>query len=547
MHITLLFSRALWIVAILIVACPLAAQAIELKTLFPAGAQRGQSVEVTATGTFPAWPVQAWVDRPGLGITVEATKEKGKLKVNATEDVAAGVYWLRLYDETGATTLRPFVVGTLGEVNEKEPNDSPQQAQSLEGTTIVVNGQVAKAGDVDVFRIALKQGQSLAAALDAQHILGSPMDGTLQILTADGFVLVECDDEVDQDPRLNFVAPSDGNYLVRVFAFPAMGTSTIGLAGGADFIYRLTLTTDGFLDHTMPLSIPAGKASDVALQGWNIPDDVKNAQITPGTDEESVEIFHPRLAGSWIASVEPNPVLIEQEPNGRDRPQEIPLPVTITGRIDAPKDDDVYRFTLKQRQRYTFRVDSRSLGFSMDPTLRLMDAAGKTLQDIDDTNKQRDCELGFTAPADGEYRLLVRDLNRQGGPRYLYRLRVVPAAPDFALTLAGDNFVLAADKPLEIPVTIDRRAGFKDDITISAVGLPEGVKVEPVQSVAKDGSAKAVKLKITAGGKPLSGPFRIEGVSTTDGQKISHFARSSLTGFSATTRDLWLTEPAAKK
>ena len=136
------------------------------------------------------------------------------------------------------------------------------RAQPLDGTSHVVNGQLAKAGEVDIFRVALKRGQSLTAALDAQRPLGSPMDGVLQILTSDGFVLVECDDEVDLDPRLNFVAPSDGNYLVRIFAFPAVGTSNIGLAGGADYIYRLTLTTAGFLDHVLPLALPAGQSTD---------------------------------------------------------------------------------------------------------------------------------------------------------------------------------------------------------------------------------------------------------------------------------------------
>ena len=208
--------------------------------------------------------------------------------------------------------------------------------------------------------------------------------------------------------------------------------------------------------------------------------------------------------------------------------------------MESPKDEDVFRFTLKKKDRYTFRVDSRSLGFSMDPVLRLTDAAGKPIQDVDDTAGQRDAELSFAAPADGEYRLMVRDLNRQSGPRYLYRLRVrAPTVADFALTLTNDNFVIPADKPLEIPVTIDRRVGFKEDITISPVGLPEGVTVESVQSLAKDGTAKSVKLKLTPIGKPIAGSFRIEGVSTSDGNKLSRFARSPLTGFSVSTRDLW--------
>ena len=42
--------------------------------LFPAGAQRGKTVEVTAAGSFPAWPVRAWVSGQGVTATAGATR-----------------------------------------------------------------------------------------------------------------------------------------------------------------------------------------------------------------------------------------------------------------------------------------------------------------------------------------------------------------------------------------------------------------------------------------------------------------------------------------
>jgi len=44
-------------------------------SLFPAGAQRGTTVEVTAAGTFERWPVQAWIS--GHGVAVAPGKDKG--------------------------------------------------------------------------------------------------------------------------------------------------------------------------------------------------------------------------------------------------------------------------------------------------------------------------------------------------------------------------------------------------------------------------------------------------------------------------------------
>ena len=93
-----------------------------------------------------------------------------------------GVYWLRAYNAEGASGLRPYIVGTLPEVMEKEPNDEPRKAQKIEGSTVVVNGKLEKNGDVDCFAVELKKGQTLVASLEAHDTLRSPMDGMLQVL-----------------------------------------------------------------------------------------------------------------------------------------------------------------------------------------------------------------------------------------------------------------------------------------------------------------------------------------------------------------------------
>src|SRR5579885_710126 len=194
-----------WHVSLLVLsAWPAAGRAAPpaLTYLYPAGAQRGQTVEVTAGGTFERWPVRAWVDRPG--VEVRAAKERGKLTVAVARDAIPGVCWLRLYDEQGASGLRPFVVGTLPEVQEQEPNDTPASAQVLPSASVVVNGRLQKAGDVDAFAIRLHKGQTLVASLEANHTLGSPLDGVLQVRSADGFVLAQNNDEHGLDPQVVF-------------------------------------------------------------------------------------------------------------------------------------------------------------------------------------------------------------------------------------------------------------------------------------------------------------------------------------------------------
>src|SRR4051812_24788199 len=97
----------------------LAAAAPKVDYLFPAGGQRGTSVPVIASGTFDAWPAQAWASHPGIVLTPD--KKAGRFDVKIAADVPCGVHWLRFHDQTGPGGLRPFLVNQTAEVLEKEP------------------------------------------------------------------------------------------------------------------------------------------------------------------------------------------------------------------------------------------------------------------------------------------------------------------------------------------------------------------------------------------------------------------------------------------
>jgi hypothetical protein len=82
------------------------------------------------------------------------------------------------------------------------------------------------------------------------------------------------------------------------------------------------------------------------------------------------------------------------------------------------------------------------------------------------------------------------------------------------MTLAADSFVVTADKPPEIAVTIERQSGFRDEIEVAVEGLPEGLLVETVKSVEKTGTEKTVKLvaKLAEGATlPVQGSIKIVG------------------------------------
>jgi hypothetical protein len=517
-----------------------------LTYLYPAGAQRGQTVEVTAGGTFERWPVAAWAD--DSSVTIKPGKDKGKLTVTVAADAVPGPRWVRLHDAEGASGLRPFLIGTLPEILEQEPNDDPKKPQALTSSTVVVNGRLAQAGDVDGFALQLKKGQTLVAAVEANRALGSPMDAILQVVSAAGAVLDQNNDCLGLDPRLAFTVPMDGTYLVRLFAFPAVPDSSIRFAGGEAFVYRLTLTTGGCVDYAFPLAVSRENPAAVELIGWNIPAAARQRPVSAAEGAEVFRAFDPRWAGYFDVRLEPHPTALETRPADLAKPQRLEIPSTVSGRLEADGEVDRYPFDARKGQRLSFRVEARALGFALDPVLQVADAAGKVLAQMDDPagrTGSRDPELLFPVPQDGQYVLQIRDLHGAGGPRFVYRLRATLAQPDFSLTLTADRFIVIPGKPVDIQVTIERANGFGEPVEVVPLGLPQGITAAPVSP--PSASAKAIAFRLTAVPGASSGPFQLLGrVPAKPGG--TRLARFSMPDLNTASPHLWLTvAPAPPK
>lgn len=528
----------------------------EVRYLFPPGGERGRTVEVTAAGKFPKWPVACSVDRPGL--VIQPQEKSGTLSVGVAADAAPGIYWIRLSDESGAATPQPFAVGTLPEVVEVEPNDAlaaAQQAGSDSAPTraVVVNGRLNKGGDVDLYAISAEAGQTLVADLDANALLASPIDCVLQLVSPAGFVYAQNDDQLGLDPRLAVKLPESGIWRVRVFGFPAVADQSIGLAGNDSFLYRLTLSTGPVVDYPLPLAIARDGSHAVELHGWNLPAELARLNVTSSAASE-YWLEHAGLSGMLRvpiiehASIVALPTDSDPAANGADAHSTnlpIVLPITVTGRIATRRQRDTFKFSAKQGEIVVAKVESRTLGFELDPVLELLDGSGKQLLRIDDIGESRDAELTHTVPADGEYQLVVSDLHSGAGERFVYRLTAERGVPDFGLTVDAHQVVVAPGATVELPVNIDRRHGHNEPISITIEGLPEGVTTEPVVSRSDDDSAKKVTLKVTATAAtaPTSKLLRVVG---RVGEQPPHTALVNFGAHGPQRVDLWLTVAAAE-
>jgi hypothetical protein len=148
----------------------------------------------------------------------------------------------------------------------------------------------------------------------------------------------------------------------------------------------------------------------------------------------------------------------------------------VSGRIAAEGEVDRTPFLATKGQLYVFEVQARRCGSALDPYLAIVDGAGKELASNDDARDMgRDSRLEWTAPADGQYAVLLRDLNGRGGPEFTYHLVARQSRPDYSLRVDGDKAQIGPGGGTAWYVKLTRREGFDGEVALSVRGLPAGV------------------------------------------------------------------------
>lgn len=526
------------IIHIVVAASHACASSPKIEYIEPSGIQRGTEAIFTATGTFDAWPLQVWIDRPGVQIT--PGEKSGELKVQAPVDTPPGVYWFRLYSATGASTLQPLLVGTLPEARDVEPNNAPGEATGI-SLPMTISGRLQERGDVDTFSVDAEAGQTLVASIAGHGTFGSPMDAVLQVCTPQGAVLAQNDDARGLDPLLAFRIPKTGRYLVRTFAFPETPNSSIAFSGGPNYVYRLTITTGGFLDYALPLAVRKGALSGALAGGWNI-SDATTPLVALIREDEVATLFRPDLAGTLEVPVMPEGAMLLALSASNESPL-VTFPLAASGCLLQPGEVHSVRFQALQKQKLRIQVAAHQIGYDLDPLVRIYGVDGKLLKEEDDAGAdQDDIDFELPIPADGEYRLAVSSVHEAGGPREVYRLRIEEAVPSFQLALDAGEFSMqpGEDKPLKLTVKVERSKGLEGDIVITANDLPAGVTAEHVTSEGKGPTAKSVTLLLKATPEAKFGTFRITGNLAGEVPQ-TRVARYNVSGSSLGQSLAWLT------
>src|SRR5690606_31933459 len=145
-----------------------------------------------------------------------------------------------------------------------------------------------------------------------------------------------------------------------------------------------------------------------------------------------------------------------------------------------------YRFSAKQGQVFDVRCYARRLGSPLDAVVDIYNHERKHLVGNDDSGGP-DSYLRFTAPADGDYFLVVRDQLLRGGPTFNYRVEVSPVRPNLTVTIPKvqqfsqdrQTIIVARGNRYASRVGVDRQ-DVGGDVTIRAEDLPPGVTASEV-------------------------------------------------------------------
>ncbi len=197
-----------------------------------------------------------------------------------------------------------YGVGAIPECEEDEPNNDIKHAHKIKMPQIV-NGYIAKPGDVDVFRIDGNKGDKVVAEVFGRR-LNSPVDSVLKLTDAKGNVVEWNDDFSPKEKHLHtgmgLVTHHADSYLTATL--PKKGKYYVRMAdaqnkGGAIYGYRLRLSEPqpDFALRVTPssLNIQPGMAAAITLHadrkdGFNGPIYISLKDAPPGFKLSGAEI-----------------------------------------------------------------------------------------------------------------------------------------------------------------------------------------------------------------------------------------------------------------
>lgn len=454
----------------------------------PMGLQRGVTNQVTFTGARLGDIEEVLFYQPGFKVhEIKSDKDnRFTAAIEVLPECALGEHSFRVRTRTGISRLRTFRVGTLPSVDEKEPNNELEQAQSII-LNATLEGRVTSE-DIDYFKFTGQKGQRISVEVEAVRLVHSFFDAYTAVMDAKtGQILAESDDTglFEQDPALSLILPKDGEYLVQV------RESSYG--GGNTDYYRVHIGTFARPVSIIPSGGPAGQEVEFTLRDalggeWKKKVRLPNhPQPAFGIEVEDGGVVCP---SPNLVRVSSFPNTVEVEPNEEMKTATLAgaaLPMAFNGVIDKPGDIDWFGFEAKKDQTFEIGVFAREMQSALDSVINIYDEKGRRVTGNDDASGKLDSYVRYKFPADGKYFVRIEDHQQRGGQDFVYRVEFMPYGESVEFSIPH---IARRDSRTRQAIVIPRgsfftslvsvrRQNVRGDIDLTFEGLPEGVTLLP--------------------------------------------------------------------
>ena len=496
-------------------AQPVPSKAPDSTHIFPAGAQRGSTVqlgvgaECMPPGTEFFCLGRGVDHRSRLQLQLPFTGEPSprrlptevpiryprewKAEMTIGEHAADVVYW-QVSCAQGGTRSRPFVIGDLPEFIETESNSTLELAEELV-LPVTVNGQICGERDIDFYRLSLTAGELLSCEVMARRI-GSRLEPVISILDGDGRPLTIQRDHLGNDPVIAFRAPRTDTYYLQI--------KNVSFHGDPAHVYRINLAVGKFARYCHPLVARRGSQQSFSLMYLTGDGTLGTLEqvMTVASDASILEITHPELVNSLKIPVDDQQHLPENPDNDTaEMAMLLPLGSSIDGQLSHARDQDWFQLDLDADQAVEVVLEAdRKISRAMLVMEVFDDKGGRKFTSTPTGTDQG--SIRFFMPAQDapmRYRIQLRDLRlgSAGGNEFGYCLSATGGKSDYRLDISQDFFNVCQGKDLTLEVIAKRSGGNTAPIELTFEGLPEGSITEQT-TIAAGQSKTTVKLTVPA-------------------------------------------------
>jgi len=203
------------------------------------------------------------------------------------------------------TNPTALITTSLPLTQETEPNDDSKSATRI---TIPagINGRIGRERDLDTYVFAASKGKVIRFEVMARRfgtVLQSGVDSVLDVMSADGKLLITNDDTNGKDASVSFTPPADGDYYLRIRDLNSKGGPTFPYFISAEYAAPdFALKIDPAKAMIGPGTSQAWYVALTRLNGFTGPVDVVVTGLSKGVTVNSLTIPESMTQGVLVLS-----------------------------------------------------------------------------------------------------------------------------------------------------------------------------------------------------------------------------------------------------